>query len=89
MGIDTERKDRIMAGQNHKAARGGALAAKPRFRRRHDNGAQELTIAGAMWSPNTRKLRLLLRKSEVLLLETTRDFALQGVTGRQIPNPKP
>jgi hypothetical protein len=27
MGIDTEQRDRIMAGQNHKAERGGALTS--------------------------------------------------------------
>jgi hypothetical protein len=51
---------------NDKAERGGALTAKLRSQRATKMLPNNGTIAGAMWSPNTRKLRLLLRKAELL-----------------------
>jgi hypothetical protein len=38
MGIETEQKGRIMAGQNHKAEKGGLLTAKGRERREREKG---------------------------------------------------
>jgi hypothetical protein len=38
MGIDREQKGRIMAGQNHKAEKGGLLTAKGREPREREKG---------------------------------------------------